>query len=116
MAEKELRGEPLTEKEHSRIRYYGGELEHLTMAAADDGGPGSIGYMDETPSRGHRRCRHRSWQADGPVVLEVGVGRIDEIHVIVPVIEDDGTITLQVAGRRLQLLRVPLARRRSLDE
>ena len=35
MAEKELRGEPLTEEEYERIRYYGGELEHLTMAAAD---------------------------------------------------------------------------------
>jgi hypothetical protein len=35
MAEKELRGEPLTEEEHHLIRFYGGELEHLTMAAAD---------------------------------------------------------------------------------
>jgi len=35
MAEKELRGEPLTEDEYRTIRFYGGELEHLTMASAD---------------------------------------------------------------------------------
>jgi hypothetical protein len=32
-----------------------------------------------------------------PVVLEVGVGRVDEIYVVVPVIEDDGGVYLQVA-------------------
>jgi hypothetical protein len=49
MAEKELRNEPLTEEEYTTIRFYGGELEHLTMASADtpEGGPG--GYMDEEP-------------------------------------------------------------------
>jgi hypothetical protein len=100
MAEKQLRGEPLTEKEHSRIRFYGGELEHLTMSAADteDSGPGSIGYMDDDPQAAViADVATDPGSADGPVVLEVGVGRIDEIHVIVPVIEDDGTITLQVA-------------------
>jgi hypothetical protein len=30
-------------------------------------------------------------------VLELGVGRIDEIHAVVPRIEEDGSITLQVA-------------------
>ncbi len=34
MAEKELRGQPLAERART-IRYYGGELEHLTMAAAE---------------------------------------------------------------------------------
>ena len=37
MAEKQLRGEPLTPEEYEKIRYYGGDLEHLTMAAADFG-------------------------------------------------------------------------------
>jgi hypothetical protein len=32
-----------------------------------------------------------------PVVLEVGVGRIDHLHAVVPVIEEDGSITLQVS-------------------
>jgi hypothetical protein len=100
MSEKQLRGEPLTEKEHSRIRFYGGELEHLTMAAADtgDGGPGSIGYMDDEPQAAViADVATDPAGPDGPRVLEVGVGRIDEIHVIVPVVEDDGTFTLQVA-------------------
>ena len=35
LAEKELRGEPLTDEEYAFIRYYGGELEHLVMASAD---------------------------------------------------------------------------------
>jgi hypothetical protein len=34
---------------------------------------------------------------DGPVVLEEAVGRVDEIHVVVPLVEEDGTTTLQVA-------------------
>jgi hypothetical protein len=32
-----------------------------------------------------------------PVVLELGVGRVDELHAVVPLIEEDGSITLQVA-------------------
>jgi hypothetical protein len=35
--------------------------------------------------------------AGGPVVLEVGVGRINAIHVVTPVVNEDGSITLQVA-------------------
>jgi len=35
--------------------------------------------------------------AADPVVLEVAVGRIDQLHAVVPVIEDDGSITLQVS-------------------
>ncbi len=51
MAEKELRGEALTDAEYTRIRYYGGELENLTMASADteSEGPGGGPIMDEEP-------------------------------------------------------------------
>ena len=97
MAEKELRGEPLTEEEHALIRYYGGELEHLTMAAADtEGGePGGYPEMDEEP-----QAAVVADVATDPLpetVLEEGVGRVDEIHVVVPVVDDDGTTYLQVA-------------------
>ncbi len=34
---------------------------------------------------------------NGAVVLEEGVGRISEIHVVAPVVQDDGSIVLQVA-------------------
>ncbi|MCJ7511618.1 MAG: DUF3160 domain-containing protein, partial [Anaerolineales bacterium] len=51
MAEKELRGEPLTEDEYATIRFYGGQLENLTMAAADSDmeDPYARRFMEEEP-------------------------------------------------------------------
>jgi hypothetical protein len=102
MAEKELRGEPLTEEEYDIIRFYGGELEHLTMAAADtpEGGPG--GYMEEEPQAAVVAdvATDPDPEGDGipnAVVLEEAVGRIHEIHAVVPIVEADGTTYLQVA-------------------
>jgi hypothetical protein len=102
MAEKELRNEPLTEEECATIRFYGGELEHLTMASADtpEGGPG--GYMEEEPQAAVIAdvATDPDPEGDGipnPVVLEEAVGRVNEIHVVVPVAEEDGTTYLQVA-------------------
>ncbi len=104
MAEKQLAGIPLTEEEHHRIRYYGGELEHLVMASADTppGEPGAIPYMDEDPQAAVIAdvATDPDPDADGvpnPVVLEVGVGRVSEIHVVVPLVEADGSLRLQVA-------------------
>jgi hypothetical protein len=106
MAEKELRGEPLTEEEYETIRFYGGELEHLTMASADipDGGEGVGGPVmpEEEPQAAVIAdvATDPDPNGDGaadPIVLEVGVGRIDHLHAVVPVIEDDGSITLQVS-------------------
>jgi len=98
MAEKELRGEPLTEEEYSIIRFYGGELEHLTMAAADtpEGEPGGQAYMEEEPQAAViADVATDPWPT--PIVLEEAVGRVNEIHVVVPVVEEDGTTYLQVA-------------------
>jgi hypothetical protein len=104
MAEKELRGEPLTEAEFSLIRFYGGELEHLTMAAADreDEDPAAQPVMEEDPQAAVIADVATAPDPDGdgnpnPVVLEEAVGRINEIYVIVPLINNDGTIQLQVA-------------------
>ena len=104
MAEKELRGEPLTEAEINLIRFYGGELEHLTMAAADreDEDPNAIPVMDEEPQAAVIADVATAPDPDGdgtpnPVVLEEAVGRINEIYVVVPLITADGTIQLQVA-------------------
>ncbi len=104
MAEKELRGEPLTSSEIELIRFYGGELEHLTMAAADrdDADPNAQPYMDEEPQAAVIADVATAPDPDGdgvpnPVVLEEGVGRINEIYVVVPLITADGTIQLQVA-------------------
>jgi hypothetical protein len=102
MAEKELRGEPLSEEEYATIRFYGGELEHLTIASADvpEGGMGA--FMDEEPQAAVIADVATDPDPDGdgvpnPVVLEEAVGRINEIHVVVPVVEEDGTTTLQAA-------------------
>jgi hypothetical protein len=104
MAAKELTGEPLTESEFSLIRFYGGELEHLTMAAADreDEDPAAQPVMDEDPQAAVIADVATAPDPDGdgapnPVVLEEAVGRINEIYVVVPLINSDGTIQLQVA-------------------
>jgi len=102
MAEKELRGEPLTEEEYTTIRYYGGELEHLTMAAADnpEAAEGGFPVMDEEPRAAViADVATDPYPSDFPypVVLEEGIGWVDEIHVVVPVVEEDRTIRLQVA-------------------
>jgi len=104
MAEKELRGEALSDEEEDIIRFYGRELEHLTMAAADnpDTQEGGFPVMDEEPQAAV--IADVATDPDpggtgelGAVVLEEGVGRIDEIHVVVPVVDDDGSVYLQVA-------------------
>jgi hypothetical protein len=103
MAEKQLQGVTLTEEEYTRIRYYGGELEHLVMASADTGGePGGIAYMEEDPQAAIIADVATDPDPDGdgipnPTVLEVGVGRVSEIHVVVPLVEEDGSLRLQVA-------------------
>jgi hypothetical protein len=106
MAEKELRGEPLTDEEYETIRFYGGELEHLTMASADTAGEdqavGGQVMPEEQPQAAVIADVTTDPDPDGdgapnPVVLEMGVGRINHIHAVVPLIEEDGSITLQVA-------------------
>ena len=104
MAEKELRGEPLTEEEYELIRYYGGELEHLTMAAADSDtdDPFAPRFMDEEPQAAvvadvATDPDHNADGVTGLAVLEEAVGRINQIFVVVPIVEADGTTYLQVA-------------------
>ncbi len=103
IAEKELRGAALSEDEERTIRFYGATLEHLTMAAADqEGEEGGIPTMDEEPQAAVIADVATDPDADfngqlRAVVLEEGVGRIDEIHAVVPVVGDDGETYLQVA-------------------
>jgi hypothetical protein len=104
MAEQQLAGVPLTEDDHARIRYYGGELEHLVMTSADTPAdtPGGTPYMEEDPQAAVIAdvATDPDPDADGvpnPVVLEVAVGRVSEIHVVVPLVEEDGSLRLQVA-------------------
>ena len=98
MAEKELRGEPLTDEEYETIRFYGGELEHLTMASADT--PGDQGPEGQLMPEEQPQAAVVADVATDPwpeLVLELAIGRIDQLHAVVPLIEEDGSITLQVA-------------------
>jgi hypothetical protein len=104
MAEKELRGEPLTAEEYDTIRFYGGDLEYFVMASADSDSDDPFGqkYMDEEPQAAVVADVATDPDPDNdgaanPVVLEEAVGRINEIHVVAPRVESDGSITLQVA-------------------
>jgi hypothetical protein len=104
MAEKELRGEALTQEEYDTIRFYGGDLEHFVMAAADTDAsdPFAQKYMEQEPQAAVVAdvATDPDPNNDGepnPVVLEEAVGRINEIHAVVPVVQEDGSIQLQVA-------------------
>ncbi len=99
IAEKELRGEPLSEEEFHNIRFIGGELEHFVMAAADSDSEDEFArkYMDEQPQAAVIADVATDPANElGHVVLEEGVGRILNIHVLVPLIEADGSIAWQV--------------------
>jgi hypothetical protein len=92
MAEKELAGQPLTEGEYERIRFYGGELEHLTFATADEyQGPGGSPTGEDDPQAAviadvatdpDPNCDGSS---DDGSVLEEAVGRIFAIYAVVPI-------------------------------
>src|SRR3972149_6254870 len=98
MAEKELRGEPLTEDEYATIRFYGGQLETLTMAAADSDTqePYAPRFMEEEP-----QAAVIADVATNPAppasALEEAVGRVNPIYAVVPIFEADGTTYLEVA-------------------
>ena len=104
IAEKELRGEPLIDEEYERIRFVGGELEHFVMAASDSDAedPFAPKYMDEEPQAAVVADVATDPDPDGdgvsnPVVLEEAVGRVNEIHVVVPIVQPDGSIFWEVA-------------------
>jgi len=99
MAEKELRAEPLTEEEYTLIRLYGVDLEHLLMASAttpEGEAPGGHGFFTEEDLQASVVADVATDPGPPAIVLEEGVGRVDEIHVVVPLVDEDGTITLQV--------------------
>ena len=104
MAEKELRGEPLSDEDEFLIRFYGGELEHLVMASGDtdEEDPFAQPYLDEEPQAAVIAdvATAPDYNHDGqtdPTVLEEGVGRIDELYAVVPIVDADGSIYLEVA-------------------
>ncbi len=100
IAEKELRGELLTEQEFNFIRFIGGQLENIVMASADSDNqdPFAPKYMDEEPQAAViADVATDPGNELGLTVLEEGVGRIHPIYVIVPILQADGSYFWQVA-------------------
>jgi len=89
VSQRELAGDALSRDDYERIKYYGGELEAMTLAAADQEGEGSPFFEED------------EWAAvvadvaTDPTgqVLEEGTGYVNEIFVVVP----DGAGGLHIA-------------------
>jgi hypothetical protein len=85
-AEKELRREELTSEEYQRIHFFGGELEALTLAAADcEGeGPACRDLQDQKAALIADIATGLSPQGDGIWALEEAIGQPTEIYVVLP--------------------------------
>jgi len=88
VAQRELSGEPLTREEYERIKFYGGELEAMTLAAADQEGEGRPFFEEQDQAALVADVATGSGE-----VLEEAIGRIFEIYVAVP----DGEGGLHIA-------------------
>lgn len=96
MAEKQLRGEALSEEEYELIRFYGAEIEALTFAADDEAfyqGRG-IKPMGGQDLQAAVVADIATDLATGSVV-ENAVGRIFEIYVVAPI---EGRLVLTKGG------------------
>ncbi len=93
VAQRELAGQPLTDRDYERIHYYGGELEAITLAAADQEEGGGRPFFEE-----EEQAALVADVATDPrgEVLEEAVGRIFEIYVVVP--DGDGGLHIAQGG------------------
>jgi hypothetical protein len=89
IAERELAGGEISEDDYLRIKYYGGWLERMTLAAADPEGEGYSSVFSEDEQAA--LVADVATDPNG-YVLEEAIGRIYEIYVVVP----DGVGGLQV--------------------
>ncbi|MGD1994617.1 MAG: DUF3160 domain-containing protein, partial [Anaerolineae bacterium] len=80
-SQQELAGKPLTDEDYDRIRYIGGELEAMTLAAADPEEGEGMPFFDEDDQAAV--IADVATDPNG-YVLEEGVGRVFEIYVVVP--------------------------------
>jgi len=94
VSQRELAGEPLTDDDYERIKFYGGELEVMTLAAADQESEGSpfFDQDDQAPIVADVATGLDPLTAEG-AVLEEGTGYIFEIYAVVP----DGAGGLHIA-------------------
>jgi hypothetical protein len=95
-AEAELAGETLTDEDYLRIQFVGGELEALTLAAADceEEGPACRDLQDQQAALVADIATGLSPEFPGIAALEEGVGRPTRIYVVLP----DSTMRLAVGA------------------
>jgi hypothetical protein len=91
VAERELSGGEISVDEYERIKFFGGWLEHMTLAAADPAGDG--GYPGEFSEDEQAALVADVATDPNGQVLEEAIGRIYEIFAVVP----DGVGGLQIA-------------------
>ena len=93
VSQQELAGDPLGEDDYERIRYYGGELEAMTLAAADLEGEGYRPFFeDQEPAA---LVADVATDPNGQV-LEEAIGYVHEIYVVVP--DDEGALYVARGG------------------
>jgi hypothetical protein len=95
ISEKELTNTPLTSDEYSLIQYYGGQLEHITMAASDPQNPNDQGNIDLSDQDAAVVADVATAPPGDARALEEGTGRIMEIYVVVPI---EGKLVLTRGG------------------
>jgi hypothetical protein len=96
MAEKQLRGEALSDEEYEFIRFYGAEIEALTFAAGDEGVyQGRGGFPAGGEDLQAAVVADIATDPGAGQVLENGVGRVFEIYVVAPV---EGRLVLTRGG------------------
>ncbi len=81
-SEKELRNEPLTREEYDQIRYYGAQLESMTLSVIDEGLSGWYEIESETDKN---MAIVSDVHTGGDKALQVGVGHANTIFVVAPV-------------------------------
>jgi len=89
VAQRELNGETLSKEDYLRIQYYGGELEALTLSAADADGDGSPFFEEDQAAA---LVADVATDPNG-FYLEEAIGAVAEIFVVVP----DGTGSQHIA-------------------
>lgn len=96
MAEKQLRGEALTDEEYELIRFYGAEIEALTFAAGDEGVyQGRGGFPAGGEDLQAAVVADIATNPGAGQVLENAVGRVFEIYVVAPI---EGRLVLTKGG------------------
>ncbi|NLF00137.1 MAG: DUF3160 domain-containing protein, partial [Anaerolineales bacterium] len=80
VSQRELAGETLTTEDYERIKFFGGELEAITLAAADQEGEGRPFFENEEQAA---LVADVATDPNGQV-LEEAIGRINAIYVLVP--------------------------------